>query len=288
MLILVLLLLAVAATALAQVSRRSYEAAAQAIDAEGQLQRQWLLKSAQRAMLERPERLLSTLGPRPVEAEGGGVVRLELELEAGRVELILADEQAKANVNAMLGWEDGERVQRRLETLIDAHATGRRLALRPVPGSEAANGGSESRPAGERALLSFDQLLAPAGQGGATPDWLLNAQHPVAERITLWGEGPVHWHRAPAQVLEAVLAPHLGAAQIDTIVRLRREHPAMSSEALFSELAPSEQQRRRLEQRLTDRSQTWSLWFRYDDGRRTWTRLLVREQGATRPYRFEW
>src|SRR5687767_4145203 len=91
-------LLVLAATLLVSMGSLSMDRAMQAREAQEELQRRWGRISAQRPVLPNVERILARL-----ERKKQGPVashRVSIALGAQRVELVLADEQAKANVNA--------------------------------------------------------------------------------------------------------------------------------------------------------------------------------------------
>ena len=309
-LLMTVLLLAVAAVALSMLGRRSFRQAMTALQAEEDLQRRWAIRSCEEVLLPqagklvdyRPNEAAADLAADPPAPVAWRVLRLG-EL---RIDLVFADEQAKLNVPALLNRTDRPTAEGVIGTLLHGRGLTPSIRLDPTPEAtpppevtRETPEASQTDPQDGRAyrwpvIASFDQVLV-----DADPDVLVGASNNqlpgnttfgggsrgglpragllpgVVEGVTLWGDGKVNIRTAPEDVLRAALAPDLGFAQVFRIAELRREQPDAGLSEILSQLELSDQQRRRMEQRLTDGSDTHSLWIVVNNGDRRWYHLAV-------------
>src|SRR3954464_12541558 len=94
-LLLVLFVMALAATAMAAVCRMSLEKTMQASRAEGDLQRRWAVITCRSVLLPKAEAIIAR------SKEPASQVAREVRLNGQPLTLIFSDEQAKANVNLL-------------------------------------------------------------------------------------------------------------------------------------------------------------------------------------------
>lgn len=129
-LLMILLLLPVAAVAMAGVVRLSLHRAVEAQQAEQQLQVRWALRSAQQTLGPQMQQALEEAdraSPEPVAGWQG-----ELVLAGRPMTIVLFDEQAKVNLNALVHRRGPDMAQEALRTLMRRHGTALPLALRPL------------------------------------------------------------------------------------------------------------------------------------------------------------
>jgi hypothetical protein len=275
-----LLLVAIAAVAMASLARASLHRATAALDAESELQRRWGSISISSAVLPKVEQLLS----RVEQAEGRPVARIEVELGLGkqRQRLILSDEQAKLNVNAMYRRRGPIQAEQATRELLQQASYD--LRLRPF----AARGRTGPT---EVVFATFDELLENASAddlAGLRDGWHLS--EPAAQQLTLWGDEQVQFQRASDEVIEKVCEGVTGPGDVYRLLAIRQEDPLRSVSAALDELQPAREVRQRLQTLLTDASTCKSIWIVTDDGRRRWHELIVEEGAAAGldRHRFAW
>ena len=329
-LLMTVLLLAVTAVALSALGRRSFRHAMTALQAEEDLQRRWAVLSCERVLLPRAAGLvdyqanettaaLAAAEPEPIKrlvlwlggdsGDGSGVTSGGGAL---RVSLVFADEQAKLNVPALLARTDRPTAEGVIGTLLHGRGLSPPVRLEPFdlePTTDSEDGDEYRWPL----IASFDQVLvdadpdalvgklsdaSPANMGsrsyqnGVAPE----GDGGIVDGLTLWGDGKVNIRVARMDVLRAALSPDLGFAQVFRIVELRRDRPDAGLNDILSQLELSDQQRQRMEQRLTDSSDTHSLWIVVSNGDRRWHHMAVQtpvpgsasESGLMRVERLIW
>jgi hypothetical protein len=275
----VLVVLAVAGAALAAAARRSFEAAAAAGEAERTLQRKWGMLGIRAVCLPRAETIL--IGRPPVPSAGADTAeaqpvpvsrRFALTLGGTRFEVTVADEQAKANVNVVHHRRGKRGLEAALRRLQPVGAEPLRVRLRPVAFEEEDDEADVPARYG-----SFDQLFA--GPGPADLAGTGRGGPGVAERITCWGSGKVNVRRAERDVLREACRGCLVEFEIDKLVRLREERPAVTAHEALTHLELDEKRRAEASKLLTDVSTCHSLWIVVRGRTRAWHRLYVHRVG---------
>lgn len=314
-LLVTLVLLALVSLSLVGITRLSLARAAAAQRAGRDLQRRWGTLSLCRAALEDAEATLAAEG----DKGGRPVVSVVREKRLGGIafQLLIGDEQAKANANALLAARpgpsargDAERALR--ELVAGSPAASRSLRLRPVPGGELAGIGSPSQ-----VFDDFDPaaFLPDLGAGGASLAG--DGGGSAADAVTCWGDGRLNVWRATGPTLRAVASPPLTAAQVRKLVEARdamldgwrrdsaKGHgegddersapppPPPTLAALLGRLDMTDRQRNGVARRLRDGSACHGVWVVARAGPQVWYTLAVREdspdadgRGVTRT--FEW
>jgi hypothetical protein len=186
-------LLVLAATLMVSVGRASLRRAAAAREAADDLQRRWGATSCRLAVMPAIESVLvdqeRKVG-RPVALH-----RARLRLGGQTFDVVLADEQAKANVNALLDEADRARVETRLREAMTGSGMGQLVRVRPdpsvVPIGAGVSGGASTAPATQPLLA---HRVTGLGQvfDNVPPERLIGA----SELITCWGSGRVNVRRA--------------------------------------------------------------------------------------------
>lgn len=256
-LLLVLVVVLIAGAALAGVARLSASEALSAQAAERELQRRWIERTAVATLLGRADALIEAENQRRrteqrerVRRMGGGEppfepvaeLRVSCELAGVDYDLVLTDEQAKANVNRLLADLKPGEVRRIVGKLIDdAETTDGRPAevrLQPIsyddgdePDAQAAADGS-TRPAlppiGSFAQV-FERITARqlVGEG-------VGLGH--AAYMTCWGDGRVNIHRVRADVLHAMADKTLGRYVVNTLLAARAQNPGAEVSELIKQI----------------------------------------------------
>ena len=268
-LLMVLLVLTIAGTLLAATAGRCSRQALSAGAAGRRLQVTWGARSCKAFFLPAAERMLQPLQGRPPEP----VVteRRSLELGGVRFEMILSDEQAKANVNLL--WADhGEQHAASSLSVLKSDPRGM-LAVQLRPGVP------DEKVIRSLPLLfgSYDQLFIvwhPRDLVGAE-----EIGQPGQSQITCWGNGKVNFKNAPMSVMHHVLADVLTESQLDELVKLRLAVPDCTLEEAISHLELKEAVAQRVRKALTDTSLCHSLWVIARGRTRDWYSLFVEQTG---------
>lgn len=266
-LVLVLMVLAISASVLAIAARRSGGRALAAGRALADLQLRWGSQSCRRTCLPQAERLLRQA--RSPDKAPVATVRRTIKLGGIEFDLIVADEQAKADVNAVAHRQKMAGV----ETLLRALQTGRRVLpvrLRPAPPP------AHVIAAVPVQLASYDQLYSIEH-----PSVLIEAGEvaPAIQRVTCWAGGKLNLSRAEPIVIEQALAGLLTRTQVARLEALRRAKPGAPLEQMVREMELTREQAQALAPWVTATSTCHSLWVIASDGRRRFYQLDVDQAG---------
>jgi type II secretory pathway pseudopilin PulG len=264
-LLMVLLVLAVAGVALAATVRVTAGRMLRANQAQRRLQVHWGSLSCRELVLPQAEAILQAReksANRPAAS-----VQIPITLGGMTFNLLVCDEQAKANVNRLLAGRSmgklavaAERLQRDLRS---------KLAVDPVTVAAFAS----RDPRKQSVYDSFDQVFTVAH-----PSQLVSAagyDASPASRWTLWGGGTVNFHRAPRDVMEVMLGGVLSSGQAAELSELARSDPTLSLGEAVKRLDLPKPTARRVRGVLTDSSGCHSLWVIVEDGPRNWYRLFI-------------
>jgi type II secretory pathway component PulK len=317
-LVLVLGLLAIAATALAVTARRHFRLVLAAVSAEEELQRRWLVRSAEALVLERAPQLLTTADPPRAQAPTPALARRWLVLETPHyaVRLKVQDEQAKLNLNAALGDAEGSALKKRLAHLPSLQARASRLMIRPIEGFDRQlnaipptwpafvsleqvlpnlrpedwigtpdrDAAGDSGDSGDSGDIPRDTSVDSGGSGGS-------GVGAVGDDLTLWGEGRVNVHTASPQVLAAAVFPDLDGARLRQVVERRQAEPHLKLSELLKPLSLTASQQGRVTAKLSDASTCYSLWITLSNADRAWYFGSVRnlaEKTTSQTIRLRW
>lgn len=263
-LLVTLILVAIAGIALVGTSRAALRQEAGAIEGERELQRRWGTLSCRRVLLPTIERILKSEENR--QATPVIALRRSITLGDCRVDLILADEQAKVNVNTLLAMGDERDAETRLRSLLSGSGMTTHIRLRPQ------GGGADhlSSPS----VGSFGQVFDLPPSSGK----LMDGRDPVADTVTCWDDGRLNFRRATERALRQVCVPALDLGQIGQIIGLRTDSPKLPLAAVLDQLQLTRERRAAAEALLTDGSGSHSLWILAHDGGRVGYELSVQEQ----------
>jgi hypothetical protein len=308
-LVMVLALLVLAATLLVAISRAAGRSALAARSAGDDLQRRWGIVSCRKAVLPYIETMLIGLE----QERRRPVPRFDTSLRLGNYtfDLILADEQAKANVNAILEDADATRAETRIRQGFSGAGLANRIKLRPtigeavVPIRANATTAPTTRPARSAAAPAvaswgqvFDdvpppQLLRPMPGGRLAP----------ADLLTFWGSGAMNVRRAGDAALGLAAGRSLTGAQVGRLIDARNklwekrtgdrgfdESPAEKLKELVTKTI-GESLKNKGNLGLVEGSSCHSLWVITRSGRRDWYDAFVSDESdPQRPvvWTFSW
>jgi type II secretory pathway component PulK len=291
-LILTMGLLVLASTLLVGVGRASVNHALAARTAADELQRRWAIASCRTLVLPTIEQILRTQETQRKQPTASA--RTTIRLGGLALELTVADEQAKANVNQLLVRENISDAQTRLREALVGSGVAAKVRLRPL---FAAEGAPTTGPTTAAATTQpARQLIGGFGQvfDDLPPDLLLGGRNAPAQSLTCWGGGKINIRRAPVAALTLALDGQLSGAEMTQLLEARdaywtEQARAKSTPSTLPTTAPATTQAATLVDRLlaqanidpqrglplTDTSMSHSLWIVASDGRRQWQYLMV-------------
>ena len=200
--------------------------------------------------------------------------------------LTVADEQAKANVNALARRRGVRGIDRPLSALQIGTAAALPIELRP----RAAPPDGTEGDASVRPYASFDRLVV-----FASPDALRPSDGRTVcliDRVTCWGSGRLNARKAERPVLRQMTAGVLTEEHVSKLLRFREQRPDAVLPEILSHLELEKERRAEARRILTDFTLCHSLWVVADTGSRRYYRLFVQEAGfgpgGTRIWRFRW
>ena len=247
-LLVVLLLLSVAASAMTGMCLRSLKAAAAANDAADALQTRWGRVSCQATVLPQAEELLvasETRLRRPVSS-----VWASVRLGSERFDILVSDEQAKLNLGALYTWSGPPEAERALSAAAaragmfwkDLHPPV--ILLRP----------SETAPPFESFGEVFKAIEPKILCGNA-------AQPGLGSDVTLWGDGRLNFRRSSADAADKIIAPVAGSGAAPKLMEARKRDPKLQLSDALDLLQLTREQHDILARRLCDTSGCHSLWI---------------------------
>jgi len=279
-------LLVLAATLMVSVGRASLRKARFASEAADDLQRRWGAASCRLAVMPAIESVLVDQERkihRPV-----AVHRAQLQLGQQTFDLVLADEQAKANLNVLLDEADRASAETRIRETMTGIGVGHLLRLRPDPtvvsttptrggggvggGGGGGGGGGEGNRGGNATTAPATRPLLPRRVTGfgqvfddTPPAQLIGA----SQWFTCWGNGLVNARRASQPALK--LATPLTGVEIAALLRLREGQTPGG-------LLKSANVKPRPGLHLTESSTCHSLWIVARSSRREWHYFSVLDE----------
>jgi len=264
-LIVVLLVIVTAATALAATVRYSCQQALTAAERMRRLQLRWGMLSCRAVCLPRAE---LTLQDRPA-TDSGPLARVHRSVKLGDMtfHVIVGDEQAKADVN-LLAARRGRRGL--IEALRMLQLDQRRVLqtrLKPIA--------VKPNPANPIPAVygSFEQLFDVGHPSKLVGTGRIDRY--ASDRITCWSRGRVNFKRADRRVLREVLEGILNETQIDALIRIRRDVPDCTLNEALGQLDLKKPVRKAAQSLLTDMSWCHSLWIVAEGRSRKWYQLHV-------------
>ncbi|MDO5554805.1 MAG: hypothetical protein Q4G68_13690 [Planctomycetia bacterium] len=261
-LLLVLVMLAIAALLTTQTARRSLDQAILAARKQEELQRRWGEISLRHAVLNRAEILLQT-----AQLQDGiphSTIRGVVKLGAATYELVLADEQAKMNLNVAYRYGKQAAVEQALfkeEVLLP-------VRLKPDPKADP------------------NKLYPPAfASWGHLYDFVFladigNRQNFRPSQLgfltTCWGNGQLNVKRADTDTIRMTCEWVVAPQAVTALLEFRQENPTMEFEMALKKVDMLERDRQLLRRILTDRSRCHSLWTTTTVLNQSWHRLDIK------------
>jgi hypothetical protein len=240
------------------------------------------------------------------------LTRARLQLGGERFELTIADELAKANVNALLDHTDRATAENRLRQALPG-TLGMNVHLRPTavplfvqgPATEPATRQTQPGAATKPAPATLPQWVSGFGQvfDDASPDQLLSGasgSRPT-ELLTCWGTGQVNLRRVTPAALK-IAAGSLTTIEQDRLIATRNAlfagkplpKPAtgpVDSDPIRRIVAAAGISGARGVPSFTGVSACYSLWIISSDQRRVWRSYYLRDESIKEHPRmagFEW
>lgn len=296
LLLIVMACILIAGLAMVAISRQSLRMATDSIHAEQELQRRWGVASMQRTLLkaapkilddlEKQSRIAGSTGPHP------SVVSTEVLLGGVKFDALIADEQAKLNLNLAYHLRGESHVRQMAERLkgggelrlrVTAEVPSAGLASRTRPSDE--DDEDEDSPPPPPAFRNWGQVFdlthahststqsSSFGRGGT---WQLPT---ATQKLTCWGRGEVNLARASDEVVVETCRPLLGPGVARRLVNEYREYPDRSLQQTALKLKMDERDTLQLGQLVTTRSSTFSLWLNVSSpgGNQQWFAVTSRK-----------
>lgn len=281
-LLLVLVCLVLCASALVSIARQSFRIGADAVSARADLQRRWGVESMNRVLLpaasavfeERDRQLRRVPWPHPEP-----VLRGRLMLGRTRFDFALADEDARASVNALYHF-GGEQVARRGVRSLSGAAAGVKLS-------------PESKSLGAEAMMKKDVVVPLAFR-----DWgqvfhlsRIGSLPAVTARLSCWNRMSINVRRASDEAVIEMAATVLPRAQARKMVADYRENRVNEINRSIREVARNARVRRQLERLLSESSVCYSLWVRavsQADARDSFAVIRPDERGVVTTHEIEY
>jgi len=242
-LVMVLALLVISTTLLVAVSRVAGRGALAARFAQEDLQRRWGVASSRKAILPYIEQILTALEQERHRPASN--YTLTVKLGSQTFELILADEQAKANVNAILEASDQTRAETRLRQSLSGTGLNNRIKLRPTVGPviemidhpEATTKPTPATAPSNASNISHPQTLTVGAWGqvfdGVAPAQLIRpspgSRRAPLDILTCWGNGAVNVRRTTDSAMTLAAGSSVNGVLIGQLIDAR--------DALFSNRA---------------------------------------------------
>ncbi len=226
-LIVTLGLLVLAATMLVSLGRATMRRASEARESLEALQQRWGVTSCRKVILPQAEAILAREERELKRAMP--VYRTSVRLGGQEFDLVVSDEQAKANVNLLLERSDRSAVESELSRALSGSGLGEAVRLRPLgevrrqsqPNATTAPGTQPTTVPLTRRVESYGQVL-----DSSNPKLLLekrSREAPPMELLTCWGNGAINVARASAKSLKLSSGDALSEVEVDGILRGRDE-----------------------------------------------------------------
>jgi hypothetical protein len=308
-LVMVLGLLVLSTTLLVGISRLAVRAAVGAREAEDDLQRRWGVASCRKAVLPNAEAILS--GLEQERRRPAANYALTVRLGGMTFDMIIADEQAKANINAILGEADLALAETRIRQALSGSGMANRIKLRATLGGvlQPIRETATTAPAATQPLWNAG-ALAVGGWGqvfdAATPVQLLRTApggRAPLDGLTCWETGALNVRRASESALALAAGRSVSGVEISRLIEARDKlFERRAAEGAFDQ-SPADRLRELMTRTageslknkgnlgLTESSTCHSLWVISRNGRRDGYDLFVSDDAdAKRPvvWSFSW
>jgi hypothetical protein len=285
-LVMVLALLTLCALCLAGLARRSLVAGEQAAQSASDLQRRWGVLSCLHTILPQANELLETAAAKlPAPAQVWPLpasVSIEFDLGELHFSVLVADEDAKANLNTICRNDaDGPHAVAALVEELAAGGDG--LAVHV----EAAAGGGDANRRTE-IFRGWGQVFEPSQT--ACPGEYAAKLRDTTRDMTCWGSGRLNVVRASDESLRLVCRNKISPDLLAKLLARRHDPGLTGLDSLLDEMALGTTDRVTLQRLLTDRSSRYSVWILVRSPQRTWATLALADGSSSQGARdlFTW
>jgi hypothetical protein len=261
-------LIGLAAIALAGFARHSLALAVEAQDAQAEAQRRWGEVSCRRMLLGRAEEIFQSQSSADLAVKPSvtrpPLLSASFALGSQQFDIVLADENAKVNVNTLLR-EQPEKTQTAIHQLMgDRWAGTLQVHLSAQPSNATIESWGQV----------FDMVNLPSS--ASTPDSLAAA----TTELTCWGDGRLNVRRASDASLRTVGGLVLKGDELADLLKVRQDWPDASLDDLLRQSSLRAGKLAELRRLLSDQSDCHSLWVHVQRRQRRWSNLQVAGGGT--------
>lgn len=288
-------------TVLGTLAKTSLRRGLEAADAERSLQQRWGSYTLQKALLEEAPQIFEardeiTKELMPGQAPPPSVIRAVLTLRGVTFDMLLADEDAKLNLNAYYHRQGPQQTRQAVTGVAGAPVT---LALRLTPATTpllanarllaGGQGGDDEdievipdafRSWGE--VFDIESLSSQLGSDAALPN--------LTTAVTCWGTGQLNIQRASDQAILAVAGSVVQDGGAQRLLKRYRDSRVPSLTTLLQTEITSPRNRQQLAELLSESSTNFSIWIdastRGRPSVRTFTVMQRDDEGVTRQTKF--
>jgi Tfp pilus assembly protein PilX len=295
-LLMTIALLVLASTLLVAVGRSAVDHVLLARRDQDELQRRWGIISARSALLPYSEEILSRLEASDNASHPS--YRASIHLGDSQYTLIISDEQAKANINALIDDTDKSAVEDEIREVLSGSGLGNSVILRLSPvadDSASSSAQSDSQIGPTRWVTGLGQIF-----DNIPPEKLTGRDDDTgaAADVTCWGSGAINLMRAREPAMRLALGRELTKLEIsrlisarDALTQISRTDRLTVDESTSSSPpkgdadpihrlldAATIDPKERSQLQLTAHSTCHSLWIIVQDRQRAWRSLYVADE----------
>ena len=300
-LLMVLVAIIVSGVALTRLANTSATLAADAVQMERKLQRDWANKSISVALLPRVRDVFDArddaLG-RILEARPPAIAADQIRLGECVVSVIIADENAKTNLNSLYHANEKHAVEQELQRVLSPGFV-RAINLRPAAmsarttdqksarSSEEDDDDDEETPAPPRAFRSWGEVFDFAAIENTFGSDREIAS--IAKELTLWGNGRLNVARASDGAFLSACRPIVQDGLAKRIVDRYRRNPDVGIKVIIQKEVLNPNDQLRLLDTLGQSSSSFSIWTEVQStvgNRRFFSVIEPDEEGILRTAQF--
>ncbi len=298
-LLMVLLVLAIAGTILATSARRSGQRALDTIEQVRRVQLRWGSISCRDIVFTNANDIFKKAAEyQPIKSRQ---VRSSVTLGLIRFDLILSDEQAKANINLLAARLGSQGLAAAMRELQADQRKVLQVWLQPGKKHESLQFAPRVRRDRRRAVKNNIPVTVPVVY--ESYDQVFRYDHPrqllsedpeqisPSDRITCWGDGKLNLARADVETLRSILTGLVTEDQIVTLANCDPSDPTFSLQQVIDTSELDTEKAALLTILLTDKSECFSLWVIGSVPTRRYYRFFIADKNihpAKRSSSFYW
>jgi hypothetical protein len=300
MLLMVLVAILVVGTALVSVAGQNLLLHRASIDAHLSLQQRWGMASCQRTLLPRADNFLQEFGRNAPKVRGKSSaftssLQDRLILGGQSFDLMIADEDAKMNLNRLYDAAGQPRCEKAISALIGPMEAQfvQLVASRPSETDQRAKK-AQSDASDEPtlsvlqpAIRSWGEVFDLARVRRATGDDRYLAQ--LTRRLSLFGTGRLNVYRADDETIIAVCKSKVSDGLSQRILDKIRDSSLRETNLILEQTVSNANDRRDLQQLLSSTSSSFSLWIEASNPRnriQRWATIAPNEMGIVENQEF--